>query len=124
MKRIDCFIPFQDDRQVSGTLSNLSREAEIRQIVTVPESLKKTETLRQVAARAEAEYTLIYTKFTDLNFGLFALERMLAIADDTGAAMVYADHFNESDGIRKEAPVIDYQLGSLRDDFDFGSVLL
>ena len=124
MKRIDCFIPFQEDNQVSTTLANLTREPEINQVIPVSESMKKTETLRQVAARAEAEYTMIYTKYTDLSFGLFAIERMLAIADDTGAAMVYADHFNESGGVRKEAPVIDYQVGSLRDDFDFGSVLL
>ena len=124
MKRIDCFIPFQEDNQVSMTLANLTREPEINQVIPVSESMKKTETLRQVASRAEAEYTMIYTKYTDLSFGLFAIERMLAIADDTGAAMVYADHFNESGGVRKEAPVIDYQMGSLRDDFDFGSVLL
>ncbi len=124
MKRIDCFIPFQEDNQVSTTLANLTREPEINQVIPVSESMKKTETLRQVASRAEAEYTMIYTKYTDLSFGLFAIERMLAIADDTGAAMVYADHFNESGGVRKEAPVIDYQMGSLRDDFDFGSVLL
>ena len=124
MKRIDCFIPFQEDNQVSTTFANLTREPEINQVIPVSESMKKTETLRQVASRAEAEYTMIYTKYTDLSFGLFAIERMLAIADDTGAAMVYADHFNESGGVRKEAPVIDYQMGSLRDDFDFGSVLL
>lgn len=50
----------------------------------------------------------------------FALERMVQIAEDTGAAMVYADHFND----RGPAPVIDYQKGSLRDDFDFGGLLL
>ena len=108
MKRIDCFIPCPDGGQATRTVESLSREAEISRI----------------AAESEAPYTLIYTKSTDLRFGLFALERMLSIAGDSGAAMVYADHFNEADGIRREAPVIDYQFGSLRDDFDFGSVLL
>ena len=124
MKRIDCFIPYEDDAQVSRTLESLSKEEDVAKVVLVKESLKSTSTLRYIASVAEADYSLIYTKYTDLSFGLFALERMLAIADDTGAAMVYADHFNEKDGIRKEAPVIDYQMGSLRDDFDFGSVLL
>jgi hypothetical protein len=49
---------------------------------------------------------------------------MLTIADDTNAAMVYADYFNKADNTSKEMPLIDYQMGSLRDDFDFGSVLL
>ena len=38
--------------------------------------------------------------------------------------MVYADHYQLVDGVLKQTPVIDYQQGSLRDDFDFGSVLL
>ena len=50
---------------------------------------------------------------------------MLALADITKAGMIYADHYNiAADGTRSEAPVIDYQAGSLRDDFNFGSVLL
>ena len=124
MKRIDCFIPCRSDAQAARTVESLSREAEIARIVKVAGSLGETATVRRIASESEAPYTLIYTKYTDLRFGLFALERMLAIAEDTGAAMVYADHFNEADGVRREAPVIDCQFGSLRDDFDFGSVLL
>ena len=124
MKRIDCFIPCPDGGQATRTVESLSREAEINRIVRLAAPLGETATLRRIAAESEAPYTLIYTKSTDLRFGLFALERMLSIAGDSGAAMVYADHFNEADGIRREAPVIDYQFGSLRDDFDFGSVLL
>ena len=124
MKRIDCFIPYEDDIQVARTLESLGREESISKVVLVRESMKATPTLRYIASEASSDYTLIYTKHTDLSFGLYALDRMLAIADDTGAAMVYADHFNEKDGVRAFAPVIDYQMGSLRDDFDFGSVLL
>jgi hypothetical protein len=50
---------------------------------------------------------------------------MVQVAQMTGAGMVFADHYNVSaEGLRTDAPVIDYQLGSLRDDFDFGSVIL
>ena len=63
-------------------------------------------------------------KYTSLELGLFALERMIHIAEDSAAGMVYADHYQVSEGIQKNAPVIDYQFGSLRDDFNFGSVLL
>jgi hypothetical protein len=48
---------------------------------------------------------------------------MCRIAEDTQAGMLYADHYQVVEGNRKSAPVIDYQKGSLRDDFDFGSVL-
>ena len=67
---------------------------------------------------------MIYTKTTKLSFGEFSLERFLSVAEDTSAAMVYSDHFKEMDGVRSFAPVIDCQQGSLRDDFDFGSVMI
>ena len=74
--------------------------------------------VKAIAAEADSDYTLIYTRPTELRFVDFGLERMVQIADDTAAAMVYADHFNAD----SPAPVIDYQRGSLRDDFDFGGV--
>lgn len=72
----------------------------------------------EVASLATAEYTLIYTRPTELRWVDHGLERMLAVADDTCAAMVYADHFNGD----APSPVIDCQEGALRDDFDFGGV--
>ena len=124
MKRIDCFIPCQDEALARPTVASLEKEAEVNRIVLLREPVTSTRTLRDIAAQAEAPYTLIYTRFTSLRFGRFALARMIAVADDTRAAMVYADHFNEAGGVRRFAPVIDYQIGSLRDDFDFGGVLL
>lgn len=76
--------------------------------------------LRRIAQEADTDYTLLYTRATALRFVDLGLERMVQVADDTAAAMAYADHFNGSE----PAPVIDYQTGSLRDDFDFGGALL
>lgn len=55
--------------------------------------------------------------------GYLALERMVRLAGDSKAAMVYADNYQVVEGKKSNAPVIDYQFGSLRDDFNFGSVL-
>ncbi len=79
-----------------------------------------SENVRKVAAAADTEYTLIYTRSTRLDWVNWGLERLLQIADDSGAAMAYADHFDGN----APSPVIDYQKGSLRDDFDFGGVQL
>ena len=126
MKNIDCFIPFESDGQVKATVENLKQQPEVASVELVDSTkLKQTATLRQIAAKATAPFTLIYTKTTTLSFVLFSMERMLEIAKDSDAAMVYADHFNRAaDGSETQAPVIDYQFGSLRDDFDFGGVLL
>ncbi|MBQ1700183.1 MAG: glycosyltransferase family 2 protein [Bacteroidales bacterium] len=125
MKRIDCFIPFVSEDQVAATAANLSAEAEVSSVNRIDAaSFRSTAAVRRMAATATAPFTMIYTKTTDLSFGNFALERLLSVAEDSSAAMVYADHFNETDGVRTFAPVIDCQFGSLRDDFDFGSVML
>lgn len=80
--------------------------------------------MRAVATHSDADYTLLYTKYTTLSPGMFAFERMIHIAENSNAGMVYADHYQVAEGVQKNAPVIDYQPGSLRDDFNFGSVLL
>ena len=77
-----------------------------------------TAQVKQAAAEARGEFTLIYTRPTQLSWVQQGLERLLQVARDTGAAMIYADHFDGD----APSPVIDYQKGSLRDDFDFGGV--
>ncbi|KGI60684.1 glycosyltransferase family A protein [Prevotella sp. S7 MS 2] len=123
MKKISCFVPYISEQQASETIEALRSEAEVSDVNKVDESLFKTSTLRAIAARTTAEYTLIYTKQTILRFGYLALRRLMNIAEDTDAGMVYADHYKVMNGEEVKAPVIDYQFGSLRDDFDFGSVL-
>lgn len=80
--------------------------------------------IREIAAECSTEYALIYTKPTSLEWVHYGLERMIQVASDTGAAMVYADHFASVDGVVTQYPVIDCQKGALRDDFDFGGVML
>ena len=80
--------------------------------------------IRRIAEETSSEYTMLYTRPTALEWVDHGLERMLQVAEYTGAAMVYADHFATADGVTAPAPVIDWQKGSLRDDFDFGGVML
>ena len=87
------------------------------------DSLQSSATIKKIAELSDAEYSLIYTKYTTLELGYFALERFVNLAQDSNASMLYADHYQITDGVKKASPVIDYQFGSLRDDFNFGSVL-
>ena len=118
MKRIDCFVSLASQAEI------LSHEPEAASIHVVDEPLIRSSVVRGVAAAASAEFTLLYTRQTDLSLVHYALERMLQVADDTAAAMVYADRFISKDGEVVPAPVIDCQEGSLRDDFEFGGLLL
>lgn len=88
------------------------------------DSLLSSATMRLITAQATAEYALLYLKQSPLTLGYQAIERMLQVAEATDASMVYADHYSVEGGKTVKHPVIDYQLGSIRDDFDFGSVVL
>lgn len=93
-------------------------------------SFNRTETLEQIASDTSAEFILLYTRPSEVKVGRFAIDRMLAVAADTGADMVYADHYDAVDSISDDLsrlvkhPLIDCQKGALRDDFDFGGLLL
>lgn len=124
MKQIDCFVmELPESATNNSTREELERQPEVGHVWGMPE-LYSTAAMKQVAEKAEAPYTLLYTKTTPLQMGLFALERWLRIAEDSQALWSYADHSQLKDGKLQAAPVIDYQYGSLRDDFNFGSVLL
>lgn len=124
-KVVNCFIPCLNDEQVKNTVAGLKANEQVKSVFLLKEeSLSKSQTIRKIAELSDAPFTLIFTKYSTLELGLFALERMVLIAEDSDAAMVYADHYRVTDGVKKNYPVIDYQFGSLRDDFDFGSVLL
>ena len=140
---INCFLPYADSAQAAETIKNLQANESIAKIYLLNigneakgecpagcemlevKSLEASSTMRVIAAHADSDFVMVYTKYTTLRPGLFALERMMRLAADSGAGMVYADRYNvTADGHRSNAPVIDYQQGSLRDDFDFGSVLM
>ena len=92
-------------------------------------SLRETQTLRDIADAVSEKFILIYTKDHPLEMGMFALDRIISVAEDTGADMLYADHYEvitdaQGQSLRRKHPLIDCQKGALRDDFDFGSVLV
>lgn len=130
MINVECFMPMMSGDDLSSTVESLSRSESFSGVTMLSGvSLRQTATLRDIAQAANEKYILIYTKDYPLEMGMFALDRILAIAQDTKADMVYADHWNLVEGedgkpIRKKHPLIDCQKGSLRDDFDFGPVLV
>lgn len=127
---IDCFLASADGevaQQNAGQLRGCSAVGNI--VILDAAEVRSTATVVEMAQRAAADYAMVVTKPTPLVMGQHGAERMLRAAEESGAAMVYADYYKElqnADGsvTLEKHPVIDYQEGALRDDFDFGSVLL
>lgn len=88
----------------------------------ITDRLESSNTIVSIAENTDADYVMICTRHTTIGWGNNTLERFLRVADDTDAVMVYADHYKMVEGKMEKYPVIDYQSGSLRDDFDFGSL--
>ena len=88
----------------------------------ITDRLESSNTLVSIAENTDADYVMICTRHTTIGWGNNTLERFLRVADDTDAVMVYADHYKMVEDKMEKHPVIDYQSGSLRDDFDFGSL--
>lgn len=136
---IDCFIPFVDAAQAKATIDGLRESALVNNIYLLAtdaaaiavegctmvhiDALNSSDTMLKIAEAAKAPYTLLYTKYNNLVMGYFALDRFVRLAGDSKAGMMYADSYTVIEGKKSNAPVIDYQEGSLRDDFNFGSVL-
>lgn len=137
MKKINCFIPAQSVEQFKSTVEGLKASelvADIYLLANEPveydgckclvvDSLNSSATVAKIAEHSDAEFSLIYTKYTTLEFGQYGIERFYNLAAGAGVGMIYSDYYQIVDGERKNAPTIDYQVGSLRDDFNFGSVL-
>ena len=142
-EKIDLFLPFEALEKGEETLLELHENKTVQHINLlvssdfasqhqVPEGctfvvidrMESSNTVMSIAENTDADYLLLCTRMTSVRWGLYALERFLRTADDTGAVMVYSDHYSLEEGALTKHPAIDYQAGSLRNDFDFGSLWL
>ena len=142
-QKTDCFIACRTLAEVEPAIEQLRHSNSVRHIFllvseklakesvapqdctfVVTDNLSSSEFVMKVAELAIGRYALLCLKAQPMTLGSNMLERLLLVAGDEHAAMVYSDRYTVEQGERKAHPVIDYQEGSLRDDFDFGSIWL
>ena len=87
-------------------------------------NLVSSATVELMIKKTRTKYMLLFTQDNKYQFGQFAIERFYNIINSTGARLVYSNYFIIKDSLVCRHPVNDYQLGSLRDDFDFGNMML
>ena len=138
MKTIDCFIPYSGVEETRANVAQFRNCGCVGNIfllandVSVPQmegcsllfvdSLESSSTYRQIATVARSPYIILYTKTSPVRLGYRALERMTGVAESTGAGMIYSDHYAVKNGELTKVPVIPFQSGSVRNDFDFGAL--
>ena len=133
--KITCFIPFGSENETKATVRELRSSALIAKIFLIgsekalfdvegaewlyTDSMTSGSAIQTIAAQGRSEYMLLYTRHSPLKLSQFALERFVQIAEDTGSGMLYSNYLAVKSGIPEVNPVIDYQEGGLRDDFNF-----
>jgi len=139
-KPITAFIPFnRHDFITRATIDQLRRSGQMENIfllstdpaakidgcqTLVSESLLGSRTMELIAEHSTTPYALFLVQDTPIDLGQFALERFVDVGEATGSAMLYSDFLDLKDGKRTAHPVTDYQLGSIRDDFAFGALVV
>lgn len=83
-----------------------------------------TKELTNIANTATTEWLFLQTEAGEIEFLPQAEKRFIDIAEATGAAMVYSDYYQITEDGKNPITTIEYQRGSLRDDFNFGAVIL
>ncbi len=137
--KITCFIPVGSENETKATVRELKNSGLVSTIYLIgasqPQfSIQGTEflksgglstgaTIKTIASLSQTAFTLIYTRQSPLKLSQYALERFIRVAEDTGSGLVYSNYYAVKAGAVESHPVIDYQEGSLRDDFNFGSLL-
>ncbi len=95
------------------------------QTVVLPQYGSTSSGVRDILSAYRGKYILLNLCGREVNMTDEAEGRLLECARATGAGMVYSDYLKMmgTDAIIP-APLIDIQTGSLRDDFDFGALVL
>ncbi len=130
---MDCFLFTYQPSEVEELVKELQQSELVKNItilttekaaekcVTVP-YLYGTEALRMVAEKAQSSQSVFFLDAERILLGYRVLERLQQVMTPN-IGMVYTNYFDKNNGECTPHPVINYQKGSLRDDFDFGNVL-
>lgn len=139
---VDCFIPYIQPEQTSSAAGAFNTQPLVRRtcllrlsdgteagtenlpVLDARKGLFSSDCIREIAREATADFCLLCTKTTPVRMEPYALERMVKVAADTGASLLYSDYYEIKNGACQPHPVLDYQTGSVRDDFQMGSLLL
>ena len=138
MKPITAVVPFLSKVSTGEVIKQLESSRLIERIFTYSSSsqaddfktdfnfknILASDSIKEIAKRVQTEYLLFQFQPFEVELQKFALERMLFAASQTFSAIVYSDCLISKREEIQQHPKIDYQLGSIRDDFDFGPLVL
>jgi hypothetical protein len=130
MKRLTIAVPYGGKKQFEAQTRSFDDHPLVEQVLTStarpdkPGGFYSGDLIKDLLDAWENDYLLLILPGSEIEFGAHALERFVQVADDTGAGLIYSDFREKNGDEATDHPLIDYQLGSVRDNFDFGAVWL
>jgi len=140
MKALTIVVPYSPDPSFEKTLLSLTKSDLVERVVILREEpvhlnipkgrvvvagpLSSQEALRLILGEVGTKYLLLLPRFRQVSIEPEGLEKLLKKAVSTKAGLVYSDYYDASNGGKTLHPLCDYQPGSVRDDFDFGAMIL
>ena len=87
-------------------------------------NIKEIKQLSSFLKKLSHKYLLLIADDVKINCSELSLRRLLKAFENKRAGIVYSDFMRQEGKNLAENPLIDYQQGSIRDDFNFGHLLL
>ncbi len=139
LKKVTAYLPYGGNEHTLDTVNQLKETGLVEKIFLLSQFdqvkeltdceiievdiLTGSKTIDFIIKNTLTDFALFLTQDTLINLGQYAPERFIDAANMTGAGLVYSDYYEIKNGERSVHPVIDYQQGSIRDDFNFGPLL-
>lgn len=138
MKNIDCFITCKDIDAIPALQARIEILPYINHVFFLSDKKESnlpyenlidfngnfnSDIIHSINEKCTSSYLMLILNDSDIEFGPYAIERFVSVAESTAAGMVYSNYHSLTNGVKSAHPVVDYQDGSLRDDFNFGPVL-
>jgi hypothetical protein len=139
MLPITVFLPYSSEEYFLHTVNQFSESLLVQQIIVAHDGectplskkcagmkvngLRSGATWNALVRIVKTKYLLVINEAQSITLNQAALERFIAVVRDTQAGMLYSDYYEVKEGKRSDHPTIEYQLGSIRDNFDFGALL-
>ena len=141
MKKINLFLPYSGNaNQQSAELQQISQIPIIDKVFLLhnhkiptiegkytylrTDLLHSSRTFRVIEKNAQSKYILLKLDNSDMLWDYSYIERFVQVAQQSQAGICYSDYYEIVDGKFIEKRLIDYQRGSLRDNFNFGHLVL
>ena len=137
--KISVVIPFYGNKAVLKIIEELNNIKYVDQLIVISDKetidIKtkhlvvkssypfSSKVIKYICEKVTGDYMIFITDQCSLEIKDSTIEQFLKKATNTGAGLFYSEYFVKSNNEIKRHLLIDYQPGSIRDDFDFGPLL-